>query len=102
MAKYETPATRKPSMRLIKDSVRRALTPAGGLNALTPFEIASRPVSDDPPFAKALSNTKIAAQEKIASCWLVTGNCPGRSVAYWGRLPKISRPTPRIITSDIE
>jgi hypothetical protein len=88
-------------MRLIKDSVRRALTPAGGLKALTPLEIASKPVSDDPPLANALSSTKIAAQEKIASCWLVTGNCPATSVAYCGRSPRISRPIPRRITSDM-
>ncbi|MEP6648754.1 MAG: hypothetical protein ABJA74_02420 [Lapillicoccus sp.] len=31
--------------------VRRALRPCGVLNVLTPLEIASRPVSDEPPFA---------------------------------------------------
>ena len=39
------------------DNVRRAFGPTGGLNALTPLEIASRPVSDAPPFANALSST---------------------------------------------
>ena len=32
-------------------SVRRALSPWGGRNVLTPLEIASRPVSEEPPFA---------------------------------------------------
>ena len=32
-----------------------SILPSGRLNALTPFEIASRPVSDAPPFANALS-----------------------------------------------
>ncbi len=50
-------------------SVLRALRPTGFLNALTPFEIASRPVSDAPPLAKAFSSTKIAAPVKIA-LWL--------------------------------
>ena len=33
--------------------VLRALKPSGDLNIDTPFEIASSPVSDDPPLAKA-------------------------------------------------
>ena len=49
----------------INDSVRRALRPLGGLNALTPLEIASSPVSDEPPLANALSSTKIATAERM-------------------------------------
>ena len=39
-------------------STRRALGPSGGRKDPTPFEMASRPVSDDPPLANARSSTK--------------------------------------------
>ena len=42
-------------------STRRALRPSGGRKVATPFEIASRPVSDDPPLAKARSTMMIEA-----------------------------------------
>ena len=54
-ARNEMPSTSAPSRMLMIDRVRRALRPAGGLNALTPLEIASRPVRDDPPLANARS-----------------------------------------------
>jgi len=49
------PSTRLPRMTLMIVRVLRAFTPSGRLNALTPLEIASSPVSDEPPLANALS-----------------------------------------------
>ena len=46
---------------LIIIRVLLALTCSGSLNKETPSEIASSPVKDDPPFAKALSNMNMAA-----------------------------------------
>ena len=45
-------------------SVRLAFTCSGALNNATPSEIASNPVSDDPPLAKARNKIKIAAAVK--------------------------------------
>ena len=44
-------STRKPRIELMTTSVMRALWPVGLRNDATPFEIASRPVSDEPPLA---------------------------------------------------
>ena len=44
-------STKKPRIELMTTSVTRALRPVGRRNDATPFEIASRPVSDEPPFA---------------------------------------------------
>ena len=44
-------STRKPRIELMMTSVMRALRPCGRRNDATPFEIASSPVSDEPPFA---------------------------------------------------
>ncbi len=55
MDSQPTPQTRKASIPDMMPSVRRAFGPFGALNALTPSEIASRPVSDAPPLANALS-----------------------------------------------
>ena len=54
-ASQETPATSVPSSALMTTNVRRALSPCGGRKMLTPLEIASRPVSDEPPFANDFS-----------------------------------------------
>ncbi len=48
-------------MQLMVTSVRLAFTCSGALKRATPSEMASRPVSEDPPFAKARSKIKIAA-----------------------------------------
>ena len=56
-ARKEIPSTRKPRIALIQLRVRRAFGPSAGLNALTPFEIASSPVSEAPPLAKAFMST---------------------------------------------
>jgi len=42
-------------MQLITTRVLRAFLPRGLRKALTPLEIASSPVSDDPPLAKDFS-----------------------------------------------
>ncbi len=60
--------------------VRRALRPSGGLNALTPLEIASRPVSDDPPLANDFSSTNTAIADRML--WPVPiGTPPATDVA---------------------
>ena len=57
----ETPGTSKPRIVDMITSTRRAFGPSGGRKVATPFEIASRPVSDDPPLAKARSTMIIEA-----------------------------------------
>ena len=47
---------------LIITRVLLAFMCSGDLNKETPSEIASSPVKEDPPFANALSNIKIAAK----------------------------------------
>ena len=66
--------------------VRRAFTCSGVLKSATPSEIASRPVRDDPPFAKARSKIKIAANvsNPLGS---PIGTAPGRSVSSFGNVP---------------
>ena len=49
-------------MVLIITKVLRAFTCSGDLNNETPSEIASRPVSEEPPFANARNKIKIAAK----------------------------------------
>ncbi len=44
-------------------SVRRGVAACGAWKALTPLEIASSPVSDDPPLANALSRMYTAPME---------------------------------------
>ena len=61
-AKYEIPNTNEPRIADIKTSVLRAFTPSGARKSETPSEMASRPVSDDPPFAKARKRMNMAAK----------------------------------------
>ena len=68
------------------------------MKALTPFEIASRPVSDAPPLAKAFSNTKIAAPVKIA-LWLSWTPIIPATWGSTGRSPTMERSTPITTTS---
>ena len=84
------------------DRVRRAFDPDGFLNALTPFEIASRPVSDEPPLAKALSRTKIAERRQDRVVLVDDVDHAGRWSPYRGRSPKISRMTPTTTTRPAE
>src|SRR5215469_6528374 len=60
-ASQEIPATSVPRMRPQATSTRRALIPTGGLNALTAFDTASMPVSDEPPLANERASVKITA-----------------------------------------
>jgi hypothetical protein len=46
---------------LIITRVLLAFTCSGALNNATPSDIASSPVKDEPPFAKALSKINMAA-----------------------------------------
>lgn len=46
-----TPSTKKASTELMTTRVWRACRDAGRRKALTPLEMASRPVSDEPPLA---------------------------------------------------
>ena len=62
---------------LIMTSTRRALGPSGGRNAPTPLEMASSPVSDEPPLAKALSMMKtVAPIRKPLAVWVPSGKAP--------------------------
>ena len=67
-------------------NVRRAFTCSGALKSATPSEIASRPVSDEPPFANARSRIKIAAKvsRPLGS---PSGTAPGKSVSSFGSVP---------------
>ena len=77
-ASSDTPSTRHPRMMLMITSTRRALGPSGGRKDPTPFEMASRPVSDDPPLAKAFSMMKtVAPIRKPLPVWVPSGRAPG-------------------------
>ena len=56
----------QPKIVAMMTVVRRALFPSGDLKRETPLEIASNPVSDEPPLAKAFSRIKIEA--KVINC----------------------------------
>ncbi len=55
-ASQEMPAIRKMTMDPWVTSIWRALRPSGGRSALTAFETASMPVSEEPPLANAFSS----------------------------------------------
>ena len=85
-------------MQLMVTSVRRAFTCSGALNSPTPSEIASNPVSDDPPLAKARNKIKIAAAVK-SPCSCPNSIAPGKSVSRTGRVPveSLHKPVPKTI-----
>src|SRR5215470_20093387 len=56
-ASHEVPMNSAIAIEPITRSVRAAFLPAGGLNALTPFEIDSTPVSAAAPDANARRTT---------------------------------------------
>ena len=68
-ANQETPKTRVPRIALIISSVFFAFTPSGTLNRATPSEIASRPVSDEPPLANARIKINMAAKLSKPFAW---------------------------------
>ena len=63
-------------------STRRALGPSGGRKFETPFEIASRPVNEDPPLAKARSTMMIPAPYKRPLPGVPMGTTPGRWIEW--------------------
>ena len=73
------PATSVPRIRPSITRTRRALTPSGGLNALTALETASMPVSEAPPLANAFSSTKMITKLVKLEAPLPMGNSPWRS-----------------------
>ena len=80
-------------------STRRALSPSGLRNRLTVLEIASTPVSDEPPLAKARRIIRIVAPITRPLPWC-TGTAPSRCCgSYCGRFPKTSRAMPTTIIS---
>jgi hypothetical protein len=50
-AKKDAPRTSEPRVTLIMTYTRRARWASGGLNMLTPLEMASTPVNEEPPLA---------------------------------------------------
>ena len=59
------PTNKNASTDDMMTSVMRALRDSGRRKLATPFEIASSPVSDEPPFAYARSSTKNASPISI-------------------------------------
>ncbi len=85
-------------------STRRALIPSGGRKVATPLEIASSPVSEEPPLAKARSTTKrLAPINSPLGCQGV-GPCtaPGRSMGWRCNVPEMDSTTPTITTRPTE
>ena len=75
---------------LMITKVLLALTCSGDLNKETPSEIASSPVKEDPPFANAQSNIKIAAKVSNPCSWPIS-TAPGWLISKVGNVPEISR-----------
>ncbi len=79
-----TPSTRKASTLDITTSVWRAWRETGSRNDATPFEMASSPVSDEPPLANDRRITmKVApySQEGPDAAWGCTSGHPLVAVA---------------------
>ena len=72
VASEDNPKNRVPSVAPMITSVRRAFSHSGLRKAVTPFEIASTPVTAAPPDANALSTIQSPAPKKSpapsASC----------------------------------
>ncbi len=99
-ARSDTPSTRKPRMMLMVTSTRRALGPSGGRKDPTPFEMASRPVSDDPPLAKALSKMKtVAPIKKLLPVWVPSGRAPAALTLALGRPVVAARTRPTTMST---
>src|SRR6266511_3429191 len=69
-ARYETPMNSVIAIPPMISRVRAAFLPGGGRNALTPFEIASTPVSAAAPDANArrTTNTPTAPAPAAMGC----------------------------------
>src|SRR5205085_5951518 len=74
-ARYDTPRKSEIAISPSATSVAAAFRPFGGLKALTPFEIASTPVSADAPEAKARRTTKRPAAPAPAASGCGTVAC---------------------------
>ena len=85
-------------MQLIVTRVRRAFTCSGVLNSATPSEIASKPVSEEPPLANARNKIKIAAAVN-SPCSCPNSIAPGKSVSRTGSVPveSLHSPVPKTI-----
>ena len=81
--------------------VRLAFWSSGALKSATPSEIASSPVSDEPPFANARSRINIAAAVS-SPCSCPSSIAPGKSVSKTGSVPFMSRQIPIVKTMNIE
>src|SRR5690348_16774110 len=69
-ARIEMPSTSVPSVLDIHTIDLRALPPVGLRKTDTPLEIASSPVSDEPPFANAFSKPMVAAKvSRLCVSW---------------------------------
>src|SRR5262245_5328899 len=82
-ARYETPMKSVIAIAPMISSVRAAFLPGGGLNALTPFEIDSTPVSAAAPEAKARSTTKTVTAPAPAARGSGTCACGQLPVAHF-------------------
>ncbi len=100
-ASQETPATSVPRIRPSVTSTLRAFSPSGGRNALTAFDTASMPVSDEPPLANARSSTKTSPKE-MRLLWFGVTPAPQTSApcatCQRPRSPKISLARPTMMT----
>jgi hypothetical protein len=88
-------------LKAITTSTRRALRPSGLWKALTPMEIASSPVSDEPPLVKDRSNVNTTTAPVNVET-VPTPTVPGSLVgSYTGSAPSNSRTNPVMITVPI-
>ena len=86
---------------LIITKVLLAFICSGALNKATPSDIASNPVKEEPPFANALSNIKIAASVSKPCSWPIS-TAPGWLTSKTGSVPVIWRKIPMEKTIAIE
>ena len=90
LASSETPSTKKARIELMVTKVIRAFLLSGLRNEATPLEMASRPVSDEPPLANARrSDTKARPIRSPEPC---VPNFPSTSRLCAGILRTVSEP----------
>jgi hypothetical protein len=85
------PSTKKASTELITMRVWRAWTEAGRRKLPTPLEMASRPVNDEPPLAKA--RRRVMKASPINQPWPGVPRCPpnrllSAGTGMWWRSPR--------------
>ncbi len=74
-ARNDTPPTSEPRVSDMYSMTFLALMPSGGRNALTPLEIASSPVSEEPPLANERASASSTTKAAALDTW-VTGTVP--------------------------